>query len=69
MIANLNAKATLRILWFVKGEHRYAWHFPDDPRCRVALLRHFGKCASDAELNFNWLDAAGLAAKVKGGAA
>ena len=51
------------LLALVKGAERYVFLY--DEGSRAELLRHLGRCAGNAELSFNWYDAAALSQRVR----
>ena len=50
---NTSKDVDLRIVWFVKGKHRYAFIFEHQAQLNAAAA----KWASDPLLSFNWTDA------------
>jgi hypothetical protein len=52
----------INVIALCKGVERYIFLYDD--RNRLNILRQFGLFAADAELSFNWHDAATLAGRV-----
>ena len=53
----------LGVIAYVKGGERYVWLYHAHER--AAVLRSFGRMASNPELSFTWYDAAVLSEKVR----